>query len=544
MASHRATGWTSGSGRSGRSGKPGRTGATKASAKSGNSSVSGSTDRSAAGPAVRVRMYRQGLGDCFLITFHLGGDEKHMLIDCGSLGATTTGVKLADVLANILETTGGRLDLLVATHEHKDHLSAFDTEKAEFERMKVANVWLAWTENPNDGLAKTLAKQKQDLAAALVNTAQALTRPGASEGARAIGSAVRDVLDFSGDPDALGAFSDSINDAMDFVRTKFVAKPRYCKPGDGPFQESWLDGFRFYVLGPPRGASELKATGEHGSTETYGVAAGLSSGAAFFASEQTSATDYLRASDPEARAAFIAAQPFDPRFRIERESDAARLAFGETYFGRTAGWRQIDEEWLKVGSELALQLDNITNNTSLALAIERVADGKVLLFPGDAQEGNWESWHDESIRWTVKSGTSSRTIRAADLLARTVFYKVGHHASHNATAKAKGLELMDDEHELVAFIPVDRAVALGRNPRGSWRMPAVALYRRLLEKCQGRVVRSDSGWAEPAEKAANKTVEHEFVGLAKPSEWAGWKRSQQDATNVTVGDLYVDYVLA
>ena len=209
-----------------------------------------------------------------------------------------------------------------------------------------------------------------------------------------------------------------------------------------------------------------------------------------------------------------------------------------------AAWRQIDEEWLKVGSELALQLDNITNNTSLALAIERVADGKVLLFPGDAQEGNWESWHDESMRWTVKDGSSSRSVRAADLLARTVFYKVGHHASHNATAKTKGLELMDEEHELVAFIPVDRAVALSRNPPGSWRMPAVALYRRLLEKCQGRVVRSDLGWADAAEKAANKSVERELVGLATPSEWADWKRSQDAATHVTIGKLFVDYVLS
>ena len=43
-------------------------------------------------------MYRQGLGDCFLVTFDVGGDEKHMLIDCGTLGATTTGVRIAKVV--------------------------------------------------------------------------------------------------------------------------------------------------------------------------------------------------------------------------------------------------------------------------------------------------------------------------------------------------------------------------------------------------------------------------------------------------------------
>jgi hypothetical protein len=42
--------------------------------------------------SVRVRMFRQGLGDSFLITFDVGGDERHILIDCGTLGATTSGV--------------------------------------------------------------------------------------------------------------------------------------------------------------------------------------------------------------------------------------------------------------------------------------------------------------------------------------------------------------------------------------------------------------------------------------------------------------------
>src|SRR5688500_4597606 len=64
-----------------------------------------------AGPRVRVRMYRQGLGDCFLVTFDVGGNEKHMLIDCGTLGATTTGNKLKQVVADIKTTTNNHLDL-------------------------------------------------------------------------------------------------------------------------------------------------------------------------------------------------------------------------------------------------------------------------------------------------------------------------------------------------------------------------------------------------------------------------------------------------
>jgi len=78
-------------------------------------------------------MYRQGLGDCFLLTFGDGDGAKHVLIDCGSLGATTTGVRMNEVARDIAAATGGRLHLLVATHEHKDHVSGFASEPEVFD---------------------------------------------------------------------------------------------------------------------------------------------------------------------------------------------------------------------------------------------------------------------------------------------------------------------------------------------------------------------------------------------------------------------------
>jgi hypothetical protein len=102
---------------------------------------------------------------------------------------------------------------------------------------------------------------------------------------------------------------------------------------------------------------------------------------------------------------------------------------------------------------------------------------------------------------------------------------------------------MELEQELVAFIPIDRAVALKRNPPGSWKMPAAPLYRRLLEKCQGRVVRSDIGWVDDARNAKDPVVEQQFVDMATPAEWTKWKQSQIAAKNVAVSPLYVDYLL-
>ncbi len=496
-----------------------------------------------AGPRVRVRMYRQGLGDCFLVTFDVGGNEKHMLIDCGTLGATTTGNKLEKVVADIRTTTNNHLDLLVATHEHLDHVSGFRSQDDVFKKMTIDRVWMAWTEDPIDPLARKIVKYKNDLGAALKQAAAALQSPSSSAAAKRNGEAIDSILGFFDDDGApLGAskFSPTVDQAMDFLRKGTGGTTTHRNPGDGPIEESWLPGFRFFVLGPPRSETALNTLGDHGSSQLYSMANGLKSAAMLFASGKSAAECF--AADGEEKNEFAASVPFDVRFRHEASAPETKRRFA-SYLEQDE-WRQINEDWLNIASDLALQLDSATNNTSLVLAIERIADGKVLLFPADAQEGSWLSWHDDNMKWTVTSGAAQGTVRVPDLLARTVFYKVGHHSSHNATAKGKGLEMMEASKELTAFIPVDRAVALKRNPKGSWKMPARSLYRRLLEKCEGRVVRSDIGWAvEPTSPGIDKTVEKEFVGMATKQEWTRWSNSQQAASHVTITPLFVDFEL-
>src|SRR5690242_2622578 len=67
-------------------------------------------------PHACVRMYRQGLGDCFLLTLP-GKDERpfHMLIDCGVvLGTPNPEARMQPVVQDIASTTGNHVDLLVA----------------------------------------------------------------------------------------------------------------------------------------------------------------------------------------------------------------------------------------------------------------------------------------------------------------------------------------------------------------------------------------------------------------------------------------------
>jgi Metallo-beta-lactamase superfamily len=474
--------------------------------------------------SVRVRMYRQGLGDCFLLTFHSGSKERHVLIDCGTLGATTTGVKLEQVVEDIRKTTKNHLDLLVVTHEHSDHVVGFLRQRDAFKAMTIDRVWVAWTEDPTDDDAKGLAAIKKDLELALRAAAAKLQSPGVTDArARDAGLAIGSLL----------GFAESVDEAMKVATRELGVQPDFKNPGDGPLEEKWLPGFRTYVLGPPRKREALLDMGDHGSSELYGAALGLKGAPPLKELVRAAAAGDEDDQDPER------VMPFDWRFRIGLDEDFVQQAYAGSYLAKGEEWRKIDQDWLLGASDLALQFDKYINNTSLVLAFERIADGRVLFFVADAQQGNWLSW--EPLEWTVKDGSASKTVKAADLMKRAVFYKVGHHSSHNATAKGKGLELMESD-ELVAFIPVDRQVALKRHPQGSWKMPARSLYRRLLERTNGRVVRSDLGWAADAVNAALPDGEKEFEGLATKTEWAKWTAQQKKAA-VTIGPLFCDYVL-
>jgi hypothetical protein len=67
--------------------------------------------------------------------------------------------------------------------------------------------------------------------------------------------------------------------------------------------------------------------------------------------------------------------------------------------------------------------------------------------------------------------------------------------------------------------------------------------RDLLQKCNGRVMRSDGEWAVQVKQAKKQDVESEFVGIGTDDDWQNWKVAQKNAPNVILGDAYIDYLL-
>lgn len=178
--------------------------------------------------------------------------------------------------------------------------------------------------------------------------------------------------------------------------------------------------------------------------------------------------------------------PFDAMQTIPTRVAQQMPFFQKSYWpsaptGDATDWRRIDAAFAEEGADVALQLDSATNNTSLVVAF-RLPDGEVLLFPGDAQIGSWLSW--QQLTWKAAGGT---TVTGPDLLKRTVFYKVGHHGSHNATARASGLEEMTSLR--VAMIPVDQQEA---QKKGWNRMPLPEIITALGVRALDGVIRADA----------------------------------------------------
>lgn len=108
------------------------------------------------GNQLLVRAFDVEVGDCFYVRIPearvLDGetDDFHILIDCGTKGSgrlTSAAVKkLREDLPESSTAGKKRLDLLVVTHEHQDHIKGFDPE--DFQDILVENIWLTAAMNP------------------------------------------------------------------------------------------------------------------------------------------------------------------------------------------------------------------------------------------------------------------------------------------------------------------------------------------------------------------------------------------------------------
>jgi beta-lactamase superfamily II metal-dependent hydrolase len=344
-----------------------------------------------AGDTIRIRMYAVGFGDCFLIGFPAPDRERLVLIDCGVHNASQRGADLRtqvipDILKEASAATGSpHLDVVVATHHHLDHVAGFKFEG--WDEVDVGEVWLPWTENPNDPDAQRIRATQSRQASFLL--ALDPTKDKEWETIRAISE---NNVGYTNGP------------AMTTLHDGFAGQPTRSflpeapgQPRERRFRPVGLPGVEVVVLGPSRDEAAIRDMNPPDNESYLRLAGGR---------KQTGGKRQVaQGGEP---------LPFAPM------SEAAFVATNEEYrklIPKRADLGRIVNAGHSDALALAVALEQATNGTSLMLLF-RVGD-TTMLFPGDAQWGTWDRvLHDPE---------------GQDLLRSVNFYKVGHHGSHNAT---------------------------------------------------------------------------------------------------------------
>jgi beta-lactamase superfamily II metal-dependent hydrolase len=396
-----------------------------ARSKNGRAPRAGRTPRtrSAGGPlrSLRVRMYRVGFGDFFLVSVPSKGGPQHILIDCGVTRGKTGNGDIASIKAavrHMAAETGGKLALIIVTHRHQDHIVGFTRCAEEFLKFQVDAIWMPYWETEiaqvHDFQAQLETLALDVRAAALAGDADHFTDEilGIVENATGVG---RD-----------GPRAGTNAHALDLLKNRLGVKPDYYYKGQKPrLPKSLVDaGLRCDILGPPP-PDELEFLKLQDFKK--GVGQYLSA---------------LRAAPGAKGSSKMAIMPFGPQY-IASAGAYLPNAFRE-WAPRIPGARPDLSTRHNARLEVAVQralphtmllaarkLDGIFNNQSLVVLF--TWNERKLLFAGDAQAGNWEYWLYDLDK--PKSNPSGEKLakEGAAILGSIDFYKVGHHGSTNST---------------------------------------------------------------------------------------------------------------
>jgi beta-lactamase superfamily II metal-dependent hydrolase len=369
---------------------------------------------------IRIRMYRVGFGDCFLLSLPIGRDHQHILIDCGAhIGDLHT---VPRAVADIAKETSRRLALVIATHNHKDHVSGFATCQKEFSEFHVGEVWLPWTADPEDDEARRLREKQEELVARLALSLRAAGDP----------PELAAVLDnFPWQPDPSLDLGKKNRAALDMLTQGFQRLDG--KKGPPPV--------RYLAAGKPGGVP-LTLPPVLGTLKATLLAPSRTKA---FIAMMDPPKDYhyltlAMGSDKKDAHAPPPLSPFEKKWRVPPARYLSEKLWPPDVKSTLSAVLPDDLV------ALTRWLDDAINNTSLVVHFS--LKGKNLLFTGDAQWGNW-------LSWMYTEGDTARGLapHSRNLLAGLDFLKVAHHGSVNATPT-----------EVVANLPSKAAVMCSTHP--------------------------------------------------------------------------------
>jgi beta-lactamase superfamily II metal-dependent hydrolase len=417
---------------------------------------------------LRIRMYRVGFGDFFLMTVPADSGSAHILIDCGvTNGRTGKGDigTIKDAVADMADETGKELALIIVTHRHMDHIIGFSRCADQFKDFKVAEIWMSIWETEYDSKISGFQSELNSLAlSAQANLAFAADDlPEGDEMLAILENATGNVLGMKGTGGGTNAQS------LALLKNGFGVKPKYYCKGQKPELPDVLvrAGLSAEILGPPPtdALAFMKLMDLRKGVGQYLQATAAGAASHRFRPFQDS---WQAAGSVYPKSAF---REWGPRGETKQDGKSAQ---------------QMLEDSVRAAQPSALlsamkQLDNFLNNQSLVVLF--TYKGNKLLFAGDAQGGNWEYWlYDGNPPTTTPSEQLGK--QGAAVLSNLAFYKVGHHGSTNATPIA-AVEHMNEGFAAMCSTQENSFGSVKNNSE----VPRKPLLNALASKCT--LVRSD-----------------------------------------------------
>jgi hypothetical protein len=473
-----------------------------------------STHKKAPAGAVglRVRMYRVGFGDFFLVIVPKpAGGDAYILIDCGVFkGTSGTGDigSIEEAVQDLFETTGGKLALVIMTHRHADHIAGFNKAAKVFQNFEASMVWMPFWEQFNDAKDSPMKLQAdiEQLALQLAMQFRGRRDEQAEQALDQLSNATG--IDFSATSTKPRKLIGNAA-ALDLLKNhlgKNGKNVRYYAAGDVPELPPELEGLSARILGPP--PKEAKA---------FMKLEDLKKGVG----------QYLDSNSSDDNSS-VGLQPFRPQWH----TDPSRAYPKTDTTGKPLNYEEVVKDVASAQPDLlvtaARKIDNFLNNQSLVVLFK--FGDKNLLFAGDAQAGNWEHWLYK-IGAPVSDPTKAGPIteESQQILQTVDFYKMGHHGSTNATP-IQVVEIIGKARTdagLVAMCSTEPGVYGNPDPAKGTEVPRGPLLSALSDKCT--LIRSDAF-----------AIKTKSVGVISASEKVSAPPPPKFG-KLTAGDLFVEY---